>query len=392
MTAFASRRDALRLGLGLGVTFFAAPALAADSRSPKLVVIICRGAMDGLSVSPPLNDSDYLALRGPIAITADKALRFDNDFGLHPKLVNFQRLVQAGQGRIAPAVAMPTHIRSHFEAQDLLETGSDRLYGAATGWLNRTVQALDTGAPARAIGVSPQVPLILQGPARFDTWSPGAQYNPGASRMPMLLQDLYQADPLLGPNFAEGLKVEQEAMALNANMAPLKAGDAKDVATAAARFLAEPGGPAIAVLSLDGFDTHANQGAAEGQLAGRLANLDAVLASLEQGLGADWARTAVVVATEFGRTAHINGTGGTDHGTASTLLLAGGAIKGTGIVGDWPGLAPDKLFEKRDTAPTLDMRRVFKTLVVQHLGVSRHTADTMVFPNSKDLPLIDGLI
>ncbi len=181
-------------------------------------------------------------------------------------------------------------------------------------------------------------------------------------------------------------------MALNANAPALKANDARDFATAAARFLSAPGGPAIAVISLDGFDTHANQGAADGQLANRLANLDDVVAGLEKGLGTDWAQTAVVVATEFGRTAHVNGTGGTDHGTASTLIVAGGAIKAGGILGDWPGLGQGQLFENRDTAPTLDMRRVFKTLIVEHLGVDRRLADSQVFPDSREAPLISGLV
>jgi uncharacterized protein (DUF1501 family) len=389
-----SRRSALRLGLGLGasVTFMGAPALAAGTTSPKLVVIICRGAMDGLSVSPPANDARYLELRRSIAITPDKALKLDSDFGLHPKLVNLQRLALAGQARIAPAVAWPVHIRSHFEAQDLLETGADRLYGVQTGWLNRTVAALGEERPARAIAVSPQAPLILQGSAGYDTWSPGAQFTPAGSRLAGLLQELYQSDPVLGPAFAAGLAVEHEAMALNAKGPALKANVARDFATAAARFLGDPGGPAIAVISLEGFDTHAGQGAAEGQLANRLANLDDVLAGLETGLGSDWARTAVVVATEFGRTARINGTGGTDHGTASTLIVAGGAIRGSGIIGDWPGLGAGQLFEDRDTAPTLDMRRVFKTLVVEHLGVDRRIADTRVFPESRDAAPIAGLV
>ena len=394
MTHPLSRRTALRMSVGLGLTvsFLGTEAMAAERRSPKLVVIICRGAMDGLSVSPPSHDPAYLDLRGSIAITPDKALALDSDFGLHPKLATLQRLALAGQARIAPAVAWPLHIRSHFEAQDLLETGADKLYGVQTGWLNRTVQALSEDRSARAIAVAPQAPLILQGPAAYDTLSPGAPFNPAGSRLAGILQDLYQPDPILGPAFAAGLAVEHEAMALNANAPALKANDARDFATAAARFLAAPGGPAIAVISLDGFDTHANQGAAEGQLANRLAGLDDVLAGLEKGLGSDWAQTAVVVATEFGRTAHVNGTGGTDHGTASTLILAGGAIKGGGIIGDWPGLGSGQLFENRDTAPTLDMRRVFKTLIVEHLGVDRHLADTRVFPESHDAGLISGLV
>lgn len=389
-----SRRAALGLaaGFGLSITFVGSPALAAASSAPKLVVIICRGAMDGLSVSPPIRDPDYPALRGAIAIPPDKVLPLDGDFGLHPKLATLQRLALAGQARIAPAIAMPLHIRSHFEAQDLLETGSDQLYKTTTGWLNRTVAALQGEHPSRAIALAPSAPLILQGPAHYDTWSPGGRFDPATGQLTGLIQDLYRDDSLLGPAFAQGLSVEHEAMTLNAGSDPLKANDPKDFATAAARFLNDPGGPGIAVISLDGFDTHASQGAAEGQLANRLAVLDQVVAGLETGLGENWARTAVVIATEFGRTARINGTGGTDHGTASTLILAGGAVKGSGIIGDWPGLAQNRLFENRDTAPTMDMRRVFKTLVVDHLGVDRRSADTLIFPDSRNVAPIAGLI
>ena len=159
-----------------------------------------------------------------------------------------------------------------------------------------------------------------------------------------------------------------------------------------AGFMREPGGPNIAALSLDGFDTHANQGAAQGQLATRLGYLDAVLDGVHTGLGPAWKDTVVVVATEFGRTARVNGTGGTDHGTASTVLLLGGALKPGGIVGDWPTLRPAALFENRDLAPTRDMRGLFKGVLADHLGVDRAALERAVFPDSAAAAPISGLV
>jgi uncharacterized protein (DUF1501 family) len=173
---------------------------------------------------------------------------------------------------------------------------------------------------------------------------------------------------------------------------PLQGGDVKAFAVTAAKFLTAPDGPSIAVLSLDGFDTHARQGAAEGQLAGRLAITDDVIAGLRQGMGDQWKNTVVVLATEFGRTARVNGTGGTDHGTASTVILAGGALKAGGIVGDWPTLADGKLFENRDLAPTLDVRAIFKGVLIEHLGVDGRRVETLVFPNSREAQPVRGLI
>ena len=154
----------------------------------------------------------------------------------------------------------------------------------------------------------------------------------------------------------------------------------------------EPNGPQVAAISVDGFDTHANQGNADGQLGNRLAYLDAVIDGLQTGLGPEWNNTVVVAATEFGRTAHVNGTRGTDHGTASTALIAGGALKPGGIVGDWPTLAQGRLFEARDTAPTLDMRGLFKGVLAEQLGVDRRALDTVVFPDSAGVAPVAGIV
>lgn len=388
-----SRRAALGLGAGLSVSCFGLGAEAAGVTDRKLVVVIVlRGAMDGLSVAVPYADPDYAALRGEIAVPTTSVQKLDAHFGLHPRLTNLYAMTQAGQARLAPAVAISQRIRSHFEAQDLLESGADRLYGATSGWLNRTLAALQAQRPTKALSIGAQEPLILRGPARAESWSPGGPMNAPSSRVASILMDLYAGDALLGPALAQGLATEAEADAMTMDGAARRNGDLKAVAAAAARFLADPQGPSMVALSLDGFDTHANQGADKGQLANRLGALDDTLGGLRDGLGERWKDTAVVAVTEFGRTARINGTKGTDHGTASTLILAGGALKPGGLIGDWPGLSQGALFENRDLAPTLDLRQVFKGLLIDHLGVDRRAVEAKVFPDSARAPAVRGLV
>jgi len=392
-----SRRAALKYGAGIGVTFLAAPALAAlPEGRRKLVVIICRGAMDGLSVSPPVADPNYAALRGAIAIPPDAVLKLDGDFSLHPKLAAIHALALSGEARIAPAVAIPQRIRSHFEAQDLLESGGEQLYGITTGWLNRALSVQARGANISALAVGTQEPLILRGPVEIQSWSPGGKVTQDMQRISSVLTDLYASDPTLSRAFASGM--ETEAMAENmggdqmTKVAAQPAKAAHDYAVTTAKFLTQAGGPSIAVISLDGYDTHANQGAANGQLANHLKNLDDVVDGLHEGLGSAWSDTVVIAVTEFGRTARINGTGGTDHGTASTMILAGGALKRGGIVGDWPTLADASLFDNRDLAPTLDVRQVFKGVLRDHMGLEARALDGSVFPDSGNARALDGLI
>jgi uncharacterized protein (DUF1501 family) len=401
MSTLLTRRGAL--AAGASVIFAAHASYAAgdgDLARKKLVVIVCRGGMDGLSVAPPIGDSNYEGLRRDIAIGAEQALKLDGDFGLHPKLSAIHALVQKGEGRIAPAIASPDRARSHFEAQDVLESGGTVVYGTASGWLNRTLGVLPAKS-VKALSVGPQAPLILRGPKEAASWSPGAGAR--GERLPMILADLYAGDPLLSKALASGL--ETEAMARSAAMGQTSAAmnqrqqqgpgglaQAKQMGTTVAGFMNQPGGPQIVALSLDGFDTHANQGGVDGQLPGRLAGLDAVVEGLVQGLGAEWKNTVILVATEFGRTARINGTRGTDHGTASTALILGGALKKGGILGDWPTLNQAKLFENRDTAPTLDMRALFKGVLAEQLGVDRKALDTTVFPDSASVAPIMGLV
>lgn len=424
MNAPLNRRSLLSLGagLGIGVTFLGGQAFAAsegDFARKKLVVVICRGGMDGLSVSPPVGDPNYAALRGAIAMKPEDVLKLDATFGLHPELSTVHALALKGEARIAPAIASPDRARSHFEAQDVLETGASGVYAADTGWLNRTLEALAPVRKVEGLSVGTTAPLILRGKVQAASWSPGKGVDESA-RLPTLLQDLYKTDPLLGPAFARGLETEtmaQQAMtamaatpAMNlaaaaapatatpAGMSATRANDrqnraggeaARKLGSTLGGFMIQSGGPQIAAISLDGFDTHAGQ---PGQIATRLSYLDAVLNGLHTGLGPEWKNTVVIAVTEFGRTARVNGTGGTDHGTASTGLILGGALKPGGIVGDWPGLAQNALFENRDTAPTLDMRALFKGVLAEHMGVDRALLESKVFPDSNAAKPLIGLV
>lgn len=420
MTLSAITRRAALAGIGVSIDLLAGSAFAAGGRDlarRKLVVVICRGGLDGLSLSPPVGDPDYAGLRGSIAIppfgAADGALKLDDTFGLHPALDKVHAMALAGEARIAPAIATPDRERSHFEAQDVLESGAAKVYSTSSGWLNRALAAM--GPQTRAISVGPTAPLVLRGPREAASWSPGGMAERD-HRLPAILQDLYAHDPLLGPALAEGLATEAMAKTAladaNAASAAIEAAETPStmmggaapakpnqglvqvgkIGATLAGFMAQPGGFQIAAVSIDNFDTHANQGGAKGQLATRLAYLDAFADGLKSGLGASWRDSVVVMATEFGRTARVNGTGGTDHGTASTALVLGGALKRGGIVGDWPGLRQANLYENRDTYPTLDMRALFKGVLRDHLGIERVALDTKVFPGSAGVAPVAGLV
>jgi uncharacterized protein (DUF1501 family) len=422
MNAFApSRRGLLAsaAGLGLTVQFLGVPALAADAalNKRKVVVIICRGGMDGLSVAPPVGDPEYHGLRGELALK--DALLLDSTFGLHPQLTATHALAKAGEARIVPAVATPDRARSHFEAQDVLESGAAGVYATSSGWLNRAVQVLQARRKTDAISIGPTAPLILRGKVQTASWSPGRTVDAEA-RLPTLLTDLYRNDPLLGPALARGLATETMAKDVSAMTAqpvsmpgPAAAGAgglpgatpmqaqlvrgaaqqgreaSRTLGTSLAGFMREPGGPTVAAISLDGFDSHANQA---GLIAARLASLDAVIEGLHTGLGPDWKDTVVLVATEFGRTARVNGTAGTDHGTASTALVLGGALKPGGIVGDWPTLKQSALFENRDVAPTLDMRGLFKGVLAEHMAIDKAALEQVVFPESATAKPVSNLV
>ena len=403
------RREFLRRGAVLagGTLLSTRVAFAqADSRRPRFVLVILRGALDGLASVPPLGDRNYGELRRELALHAPGetggALPLNGFFGLHPSLEFLHQCYAARELTVLHALASPYRERSHFDGQDVLENGTPRPHALQSGWLNRALAAAP--APAtRAAGVSlgQNVPLVMRGPAAVTSWSPSklmALEEDTLSR----ITELYAGDALLATRLADALAANTIAAGDDGEagmMAPQTApaavrGRARyaEVVRAAAGFLRRADGPKVAVFDTSGWDTHANEGGAQGQLAARLGELDAGLATLRQELGPAWKDTAVLLLTEFGRTAAVNGTRGTDHGTATAGFLLGGAVAGGRVIADWPGLTARALYQGRDLAPTLDVRSVLKGVLAEHLAVPARALEQQVFPESSAASALRGLI
>lgn len=377
------RRDVMRAAI-LPV-FFPGVAFARVATRPErlFVLIVLRGAMDGLGAVPPLHDPDFAALRGPLAV--DGALPLDGNFGLHPALAPVHDFYTRGEMTIVHAMASPYRERSHFDAQNVIETGAIRPGMAGDGWLNRTLVALRADTIS-GIAFTPEMPLVLKGRAPVSNWQPDSRHDDISASV----KRMYGADPLLAAAYAEGLAAGGIVEAASRG-APGKR-DFASLALIAGRTLAAAGGPNVAVLEIGGWDTHVAQGAAKGRLANALAQLAAGVAALRQGLGERWSQTAIVAITEFGRTAHANGTGGTDHGTATAGFAFGGALAGGRVIADWPGLSPGALYERRDLAPTADLRGFLKGVLGDHLGVPSASIEQRIFPGSAGARPMAGLI
>ena len=366
--------------------------------SARLVVVILRGALDGLAAVPPHADPHYAELHRELAIAApgaaDGALALDGTFGLHPSFAFLHERYAAGELLVFQAVASPYRDRSHFDGQNVLENGLSKPLGSADGWLNRALAALPRGAGnagERAVSLSQNVPLILRGDAPVISKSP--QMTPDVDEeLLSRLADLYSQDDWFSARLSEGVQTEKlgdEGMAARPSAAIDKIGGVTRMAAALMRSV---GGPEVAVIEASGWDTHANQGGAKGTLAQRLAGLDKALRTLADELGPLWPQTAVMVVTEFGRTAAMNGTRGTDHGTGGCAFLAGGAVRGGRVVADWPGLARTALLDNRDLRPTLDLRSVFKAVLDEHMHVDAQALATRIFPDSSGARPLKGLI
>ena len=390
-----------RRALLLGGASFAAWAYlpkfarAADGRDPRLIVVILRGALDGLATVAPIGDPDYAGLHGSIALTADgphAATMLDSFFALHPSMPEFARMYRENKAAVIHAVSTPYRDRSHFDGQDVLESGYAGPGRVQSGWLNRALEVLPKGERVtRALAVGPTTPLVLRGVAPTVGWAPVALPQADDDTAARLV-DLYRhRDPALGVALSQGLQLEK--VALGDDMRP-KPGvnNMRVVARGAAKVMAADDGPRIAALAFDGWDTHANEGGPVGRLAQLLSGLDGALAEFESGLSGRWRDTVVVVATEFGRTVRINGTEGTDHGTGTIALLAGGAVKGGRVIANWPTLKPVSLYEGRDLAPTTDLRAVIKGVLSDHLGISENALASSVFPDSAMAKPMRGLI
>lgn len=389
-----SRRELLK---ALGLTTFASsvPSLAmatADTES-RFVLVVLRGAVDGLALAPPYRDEEYRDVRGELALgkpgSDNGVLDLDGFFGLHPSLRTLRELYGADEALLVHAVASPYRERSHFDGQDVLESGATAVGLVRDGWLNRALSPL-SGTPA--IALAQNTPLVLRGDNATTSWAPSRLPDADENTLGRL-QRLYADDEFFSTRLEQALQSQEIAMDMGDN--GRRGNEARqfgELMTSAARFLVADDGPRIAVLEFGGWDTHANQGAAAGQLANRLAALDRGLANLRDGLGRAWSNTVVAVATEFGRTVRVNGTRGTDHGTATAAVLAGGALNGGRVIADWPGLADKNLYEGRDLRATTDLRSVFKGVLAEHLQLAPSFLDREVFPDSTTVPPLENLV
>lgn len=378
-------------------------ASAAGTRDPRLVVIVLRGALDGLAAVAPIGDPSYARLHGQIALSLageHPAIALDAFFALHPAMPVFARLFKAGNASVVHATSTSYRERSHFDGQDVLESGQPGPGALQSGWLNRALATLPEGERVTARGglaVGASTALIMRGQVPVLGWAPqivSAATDDLASRV----LDLYaHRDPVLQAALGAGLETDRmatrEGMAGEGAAAGRRNAIAGMRATAegAAKLMAADDGPRVAALAFDGWDTHANEGGATGRLAQLLGGLDGAFEAFETGLGTRWKETSIVAITEFGRTARINGTVGTDHGTGTVALLAGGAIKGGRIVADWPGLKDEQLFERRDLKPTTDLRAVLKGLLAEQFDLSPAALGATVFPQSAHVRPLLGL-
>jgi len=398
-----SRREVLA-GTGALFAWAHMPLLAhAEGRDPRFLTIILRGALDGLATVAPAGDPDWTALRGDNALRFDgkvAPLQLDNFFALNPAMPNLHRMFQANEAIIVHACATPYRERSHFDGQDLLESGLPQPAPSDSGWLNRALHGLASGGrvdpagSAKALGIGPALPLVVRGAAPVLTWSPQSA-PPASEDTARRLLDLYRhADLKLAHVMDEDAKLVamEQIDAMRGPLGNRPRVYFAEAAAMAAEFLAQPNGPRVGALALDGWDTHNNEGIAGGRLAQLLGSLDGAIASVRANMGPAWRETVVVVITEFGRTAHINGTEGTDHGTATVALLAGGALKGGRVIADWPGLKPSDLYENRDLKPTTDLRAVLKGVLKDHLRVDERALAETVFPGSKNVKALPGLV
>jgi uncharacterized protein (DUF1501 family) len=366
-----------------------------------------RGALDGLAAVAPVGDPDWVSLRGDKALLREgnnPALPLDSFFALNPAMPNLHRLYKSGAATIVHASATPYRERSHFDGQDVLESGLSAPGAAESGWLNRALLSLQPTGSANAarrdaFAVGPIAPLVVRGPAPVLSWTPRRLPAASDDTLQRLL-DLYRhADPTLARALEErvGIATIARAGGMDGQQPrPAGAGQVRayfaESASAAAKFLARPDGPRIGALAFDGWDTHADEGAMSGRLANLLSALDGAIAAIETEMGAAWRDTVVAVITEFGRTARINGTEGTDHGTATVALLVGGALKGGRIIADWPGLKPANLHDGRDLKPTTDLRAALKGVLKDHLRVDETALAAKVFPDSARIKPMPGLL
>jgi len=378
-----SRRFFLGAG-GAAVAALSMPrmAFARANTSRRFVFIIQRGAADGLSILGPTGDPLHAGLRDSFDQGLQNGTKLGSFFTLHPALAETAKMYAANQALFVHAVASPYRDRSHFDGQNVLETGGSAAYQLRDGWLNRLLGLLPA-ADSKALALSDTVPMALRGTNQVSSYAPSKLAGPSDDLLQRVAA-LYEPDQQLHALWNEAVATRTMAGGVEAS-----GQNGAAIGSVAAKLLAGDSGARIAMIETNGWDTHSGQ---QGRLAAQLRNLDGIVGSLKTGLGDDWANTLVVVATEFGRTARPNGTGGTDHGEGSLAMLLGVAVAGGKVIADWPGLSTAALYEGRDLKPTTDLDSLIAGAVAQHYGIEPARVMTTLFPESRGAAFAKPLI
>jgi uncharacterized protein (DUF1501 family) len=377
--------------LGFAPSFLARTAFAEgrSARAKQLVAIFQRGAVDGLSVVVPFGESDYYRLRPTIALArpgsgSNASIDLDGFFGLNPRMAPLKRLWDGNQLAIVHACGSPDSTRSHFDAQDYMETGTPGVKSTGDGWLNRYLQTrhVESATPFRAVSLTGQVPRVLQGASPALAFSQVGQFGIRAGMSTEAVNSSFEAlyasaaDRILNGTGREAfdamkmLKTTDPSKYQPGNGAEYPRSPFGQALRQIAQLIKANVGVEVAFADVGGWDTHVNQGSSQGQLAGRLDDLSRGIAALTTDLGDRMADTVVLTMSEFGRAVAENGNRGTDHGHGNAMFVIGGDVHGGRVYGKWPGLSQDKRFEGRDLAVTTDFRDVFGEIVVRHLGVT----------------------
>jgi len=403
-----SRRSFLKstglgfLALGLPPAFLVRAAKAQQlGKGKAMVVIFQRGAMDGLNAVIPFKDRAYYALRPSIAVEEpasgdDRVIDLDGFYGLHPALAPLKSIYDKGHLAIIHAAGSPDNTRSHFDAQDYMEIGTPGIKSTPDGWLNRYLNAKKTSeSPFRGVAVTAQLPRIFAGSAPALTLSSIDEFRLRNEAMAKTLQRLYTttSDSLFrfgGQNlFAAMTELRQIEPRIPASAERYPNGGFGTSLAQIARLIKADLGLEIAFTEIQGWDTHVNQGGAQGQMANRLKELAEGLSVFYRDLGDRADDVVLITMSEFGRTARENGNRGTDHGHANVMFAMGGPVRGGKVYGRWPGLAPEVLYEGRDLSLTTDFRTVCSEVIGRHLGQKDLSK---IFPGFRASPQTLGLI
>ena len=366
-----NRRDFIKASAASAVAYTMGHSIfssASDSNIGNVLVILLRGGMDGLAAVQPLQDKKIYDIRSSCIV--ENTLKLDGNFGLHPSMKNFSDRWHAGNAGIVHATGFDYYGRSHFEGQNLMEGGGGAPYATSTGWLGRAMEVSNLSSLALTL----PTPLICKSTAITESLYPTNFKNPIFTDNDTLLKGIWKDDMALSKHTKSTLKSYGR---YDNNNEP------EWLAREVAKQMSQVGGPKVGFVEYSGFDTHSRQGGEHGNHARHLEKLDKIISSFASYSKEVWNNSIVITVTEFGRTAKENGTEGTDHGAASAIFLAGGLIKSSRVITDWPGLSKKELFEQRDLRQTTDARDVYGDVIHHAFNISKQNIKDIVFPGTQ---------